>query len=221
MKLFKKINTCASLMALIGVAALVLTGCETSGSLSSSKRTGQFHTVVIDAGHGGHDNGAKAKAGEFEKNLTLDTTRRLSSKLREAGIHVVETRTGDYFVTLDDRVNFSNKIRDSIFVSVHYNWAKRAAPRGIETFYQNPNSESLAGRIQNQLLKVYSTPNRGIKTRGLYVLRNNRRPAVLCELGFVSNPAENKILQDPQQRQRLAEAIAKAIIAEKLANESL
>jgi N-acetylmuramoyl-L-alanine amidase len=53
------------------------------------------------------------------------------------------------------------------------------------------------------------------------VLRNNRRPAVLCELGFVSNPAENKILQDPQQRQRLAEAIARAIIAEKLANESI
>ena len=196
-----------------------LTGCETTSPFHRVSGTGAFDTVVIDAGHGGHDNGARAKAGNFEKVLTLDTTRRLAATLRKAGLNVVETRTGDYFVTLDDRVGFSNRIKNSIFVSVHYNWSNRSGARGIETYYMNPNSARLASRIQQKMLRVYSSPDRGIKTRSLFVLRNNKRPAVLCELGFVSNGSENKVLQDSGQRQRLADAIASAILAEYEANK--
>jgi len=203
-----------------GVAFIFfLTGCETASPFRRGSGTGAFDTVVVDAGHGGHDNGARAKSGNFEKVLTLDTTRRLSAVLRKAGLNVVETRTGDYFVTLDDRVGFSNRLRNSIFVSVHYNWSNRLAARGMETYYMNPNSARLASRIQQKMLRVYSSPDRGIKTRSLYVLRNNQRPSVLCELGFVSNPFENKVLQDGSQRQRLAEAIASAILAEHEANK--
>jgi len=203
-----------------GVAfMLFLTGCETTSPFRRVSGTGAFDTVVIDAGHGGHDNGARAKAGNFEKVLALDTTRRLAATLRKAGLNVVETRTGDYFVTLDDRVGFSNRLRNSIFVSVHYNWSNRTGARGIETYYMNPNSTRLASRIQQKMLRVYSTPDRGVKSRSLFVLRNNKRPSVLCELGFVSNPSENKILQDGRQRQRLAESIASAILAEYEANK--
>lgn len=211
----KKISAVFAGMALI----FCLTGCETASPFRRVSGTGAFDTVVIDAGHGGHDNGARAKAGNFEKVLTLDTTKRLAATLRKAGLNVVETRTGDYFVTLDDRVRVSNRLRNSIFVSVHYNWSNRSGARGMETYYMNPNSARLASRIQQNMLRVYPSPNRGIKTRSLFVLRNNKRPSVLCELGFVSNPSENKIVQDGRQRQRLAEAIAAAILAEYEANK--
>jgi len=85
----------------------------------------------------------------------------------------------------------------------------------VETFFYGPRSSRLAANIQSKALGAYRTKNRGIKYRGFYVLRNNRRPAVLCELGFVSNAGENSKLQNPAVRQRIAEAVAAGIIAER------
>ena len=184
--------------------ALVLAGCSTT-FVGGARGTGHFDTVVIDAGHGGFDRGAKPVKGIYEKDLTLDTARRVARKLRENGLQVVETRTGDYFVTLDERVRASNRLNDSIFVSIHYNWDKRKKASGIETFYFNPNSSRLASRIQSEMVGTYHGQDRGIKSRKLYVLRNNKRPAVLCELGFISNSSENGRVQSSQTRQKLAE----------------
>ncbi len=201
-------------------AALFLAGCESvapkpyvpGGRLQPA---GYFDTVVIDAGHGGHDSGAKSVKGKREKELALDTARRVASMLRAAGLRVIETRTSDYFVTLDKRVAISNRQRNAIFVSIHYNWAKRSKARGIETFYYGGKSSRLAAHIQKETLKAYRTENRGIKYRGFYVLRNNKRPSVLCELGFLSNAADNKIVQSAATRERLARAIADGILAER------
>jgi N-acetylmuramoyl-L-alanine amidase len=100
-------------------------------------------------------------------------------------------------------------------VSIHYNWVKKSKPSGVETFFYSPRSSRLAANIQREVVKSSGSSNRGIKQRGLYVLKNNRRPAALCELGFVSNPSENRILQTAAGRQRLAEAVARGILAEK------
>lgn len=207
----------AARFALAVVAAIILSGCETLvdtdyGRLQSA---GFFNTVVIDAGHGGHDRGARAYSGKHEKDLVLDTSRRLARILRASGLRVIETRTGDYFVPLGKRVEKLNRTRNAIFVSIHYNWAKRSSARGIETFYHSRNSSRLAANIQDEMVRVYRTPNRGIKNRGFYVLRNSRRPAVLLELGFLSNKAENSIVQRSSTRQRLAESIARGILAER------
>jgi len=202
------------ILPLLILVVVFLTGC-TSTFVVGSRGTGRFDTVVIDAGHGGFDRGAKPASGIYEKDLALDTARRVTRKLRENGLHVVETRTGDYFVTLDQRVMASNRLSDSIFVSIHYNWDKKKKASGIETFYLNPNSSRLASRIQSEMVATYHGQDRGIKSRKLYVLRNNKRPAVLCELGFISNSAENGKVQSSQTRQKLAENIAKAILAER------
>ena len=196
------------------LVVVLLSGC-TSGFVGGARGTGRFDTVVIDAGHGGFDRGAKPVSGVYEKDLALDTATRLASQLRQKGLHVVETRTGDYFVTLDNRVAVSNRLKDSIFVSIHYNWARRKKASGIETFYLNPNSARLASRIQSKMVGTYRCLDRGIKSRKLYVLRNNKRPAVLCELGFVSNRNENAIVQSSKTRQKLADSIASAILAER------
>jgi N-acetylmuramoyl-L-alanine amidase len=169
----------------------------------------------MDAGHGGHDPGARAVKGNHEKVLALDISLRVSRILRASGLRVVESRTGDYFVPLDKRVSISNRTRDSVFVSIHLNWARRSRASGVETFYYSSRSSRLAANIQREIVRPYGAKNRGIKPGRFYVLRNNKRPAVLVELGFVSNSNENNSLQKSAIRQKLAEAVARGILAEK------
>lgn len=200
------------------LAVAFLSGCEsTRGRFGPG--AGHFDTVVVDAGHGGHDTGARPRSGQHEKYIALDTARRLAAVLRRHGFRVIETRTGDYFVPLGRRVDVSNRQSSAIFVSVHYNWARRPSAHGIETYYHSPRSARLAANIQHEVLRVYRTDDRGIKQRGFYVLRNNRRPAVLCELGFVSNSSDNAAIQSPANRQKLAEKIAAGIVAERAGRE--
>ncbi len=203
----------AALLLASGLAAVLLTSCESTGG-KYGPGTGVFDTVIVDAGHGGHDQGAKSCSGAPEKALTLDTAHRLAACLRRNGLRVIETRPGDFFVTLGGRVDISNRTRRAVFVSVHYNWTKRRGAQGIEIYYDNRRSMRLAGNILKETLGAYHTSNRGIKNRGFYVLRNNRKPAVLCELGFVSCPGDNRNLQSPDVRQHLAERIAAGILAE-------
>lgn len=194
-------------------AVFLLSSCESTGRYGPG--AGHFDTVLVDAGHGGHDSGARARGGSPEKILALDTARRLAEILRGNGFRVIETRTQDYFVPLDNRTAISNSAGAAVFVSIHYNWDRRKGARGMEIYYDSRKSSRLAANILRETLKAYGTPNRGIKKRGFYVLRNNRRPAVLCELGFVSNRSDNRAIQNPAVRQRLAERVASGIIAER------
>ncbi len=199
-----------ALGAALGVAVLLLvSGC----SNDFGGGVGNFHTVVVDAGHGGADTGARAVSGSPEKILALDTAQRLAKVLRSRGFRVIETRQSGNFVTLGNRVAISNRASGAIFVSVHYNWARRSRPRGIEIYYDNPRSRALAANILQQTLRAYPASNRGVKRNNYYVLHHNRRPAVLCELGFLTNPTDNRYAQNPAYRQRLAERIADGIAA--------
>ncbi len=203
----------AALVLASVLVPVLLTSCESIGG-KYGPGAGIFDTVIVDAGHGGQDQGAKSVSGAPEKVLTLDTARRLAAVLRTNGVRVIETRTGDYFVTLGGRVAVSNKTNRAVFVSVHYNWTKRRGAQGIEIYFNDRRSMRLAANILKETLGVYHTNNRGIKSRGLYVLSHNQRPAVLCELGFVSCPGDNRNLQSAKVRQHLAEKVAAGILAE-------
>lgn len=196
---------------LLLLLAAIFAGCASP----YRQGAGDFSTVIVDAGHGGFDRGGRPVSGAPEKVLALDTAKRLAKILRSKGFRVIETRTSDVFVPLGARTAVSNRTGDSIFVSVHYNWAPRRGARGIEIYYFSPRSWRLASNILRQTARAYPTENRGVKRARFYVLRMNRRPAVLCELGFVSNPQDNRYLQNRTYRQRLAERIADGIIAER------
>lgn len=200
-----------SLLAL-SLVAVFLSGCESTGGYGSG--TGPFHTVIVDAGHGGHDRGARPVFGMPEKALALDTSLRVARLLRAKGYRVIETRSTDVFIPLDRRAEISNRQSGAIFVSIHYNWAPRRAATGLETYYYSPRSRRLAANILREIRSAYPTKDRGVKYARYHVLRNNRKPAVLCELGFLSSPYDNKFVQDPAVRQRLAEKIVAGIIAE-------
>jgi len=171
-----------------------------------------FTTVVIDAGHGGHDRGGIPGQRIAEKDMALDVSRRLEGYLRDAGVRTVMTRRTDVFVPLASRVAIANRQRDAVFVSIHFNSARREGAAGAETFYYSPGGLRLASTIQNELVRTVSIENRGVKRRGFYVLRNSQIPAVLVECGFLTNGAEARRIGQSRHRDRLAREIAGAVM---------
>src|SRR6266496_5248815 len=171
-------------------------------------RTSENVTVVIDAGHGGHDRGGIPGQRVAEKVMTLDVAQRLRNVLEASGYHVVMTRDSDVFVPLGTRVAIANSYRNAIFVCVHFNATNRMGASGIETYFYSRDSLPLASAIHHFVAGGAPTPNRGVRRRGFYVLRKTNIPAVLVECGFLTNPTEAAYAQTASYRQKLAEEIA-------------
>jgi N-acetylmuramoyl-L-alanine amidase len=172
---------------------------------------GRFSRVVIDAGHGGYDNGGKI-GYIFEKHLALDVSLRLETYLTGKGIRTTLTRKQDVFLPLEDRPAVANGISNSIFVCIHFNWVSYGGPSGTETFYCGANGVSLANAIQTTVAAGLGTPSRGVKYARYKVLRCCSVPAALIEGGFISTANERSRILDPKYRQRLAELIGDGIL---------
>ncbi len=174
----------------IGLCAF-LGACATAPKVT--KNTSKtFSTVVVDAGHGGKDNGAY--------------------RLRESQLKTVMTRSSDVFIPLDDRVSIENSQKNAIFVSIHFNDSRRRGVHGFETYYHAGVSSELANRIQAKLMTIPHSANRGVHTANFRVLRLAAYPAVLVECGFLSNRSEGNEARDWEYRELLADRIAEAII---------
>src|SRR5436309_3455288 len=186
--------------------------CGTGPERRVEDRTGSLTTVVVDGGHGGKDSGAFRRFGGAEKNATLDVATRLAAKLRESQFRVVMTRSTDTFIPLDDRAAISNRQKNAIFVSVHFNDSGRRGIRGFETYYHSPAARALAYRIQQQIMTLPGAVNRGVKTANFRVLRKAAFPAVLVECGFLSNRKEGANARSANRRDDLADKIAEAIV---------
>jgi N-acetylmuramoyl-L-alanine amidase len=176
------------------------------------KKTKNSNKVVIDPGHGGTDYGA-IREGINEKDITLDISKRVQSILLSKGIKAVLTRDDDTFVSLEDRVDFSESEEPEIFISVHVNSAVSTDPNGIETHWYHDYSKPLAEIIHKHFVKEIPTAkDRGLFKSKFYVINHTTSPAVLCEIGFLSNPEErNEIITD-KRKQQTAKAIAEGII---------
>ena len=182
-----------------------------AGFLSLASLAAAQRTIVVDAGHGGHDRGGVPYQRIGEKGMTLDVSQRLKRVLEARGYRVIMTRNSDVFVPLGTRVAIANAHRGSTFVSVHFNSSRRAGANGVETYYYRSDSASLAASIHRNVVAGAPTENRGIRRRGFYVLRRTRVPSVLVECGFLTNPEEGRLAQNPSYRQALAERIARGI----------
>ena len=178
---------------------------------SSSGGDGSPITVVIDAGHGGHDRGGIPGQRVAEKDMTLDVALRLSNVLSASGYRVVMTRSTDVFVPLGGRVAIANSYRNAVFVCIHFNATGRSGASGIETYFYSRDSLPLASAIHHYVTGGAPSANRGVRRRGYYVLRKTSIPAVLVECGFLTNPTEAAYAQSASYRQKLAEEIAAGI----------
>ena len=186
--------------------------------------------VYLDAGHGGYDPGA-SYFGISEKSLTLAIQIRVKAKLEAEGYQVVTTRTSDTYVDLTDRSRAANASESDIFVSIHINASGSSAAQGIETYYYQPYAEypsrinatyhanptrlsmsdTLANAIQSSLINATGAQNQGVKRQTFAVLRETTAPAVLLELGFLSNPQEAARLNTSAYQETLANAIVAGI----------
>ena len=184
---------------------LALLACGISGLNAAD-----FRTVVIDAGHGGHDVGGQW-GRVYEKHLALDTSVRLEKHLKRMGYRTVMTRRGDYFLTLPQRCQIANRYRNAIFVSVHYNYTWKQDVSGLETFYFNSEGQKIANHVQNRMIRYTRSVDRNEKFSRFYVIRNTKMPSILVEGGFVSNEAERKRMKSARFREALARAIADGI----------
>ena len=197
---------------LVIVGCGVLASCSTVEETRTKNTTHTFTTVVVDAGHGGKDNGAYRRFGPPEKSATLDVARRLDRKLRESQLQTVMTRSSDVFIPLEERVAIGNRQSNAIFVSIHFNDSGRRGIHGFETYYNSRVSFELAQRIQRKLLTISGSANRGVKTANFRVLRKAAFPAVLVECGFLSNRGEGGEAASSSYREKLADKIAEAIV---------
>ena len=168
-------------------------------------------TVVIDAGHGGHDRGGIPGQTIAEKDMTLDVAQRLRNVLSANGYHVVMTRSSDVFVPLGGRVAIANSYQNAVFVCIHFNATGRSGASGIETYFYSRDSLPLASAIHYYVTGGAPSANRGVRRRGYYVLRKTAIPAVLVECGFLTNPTEGAYAQSASYRQKLADEIAAGI----------
>lgn len=176
----------------------------------TSATAGAFSTVVIDAGHGGKDIGG-SYGKVYEKHLAFDTAKRLDYLLKKKGYRTRMTRTSDTFISLQKRASIGNSYRNSIFISIHYNYTYKRRVHGIETFYYSSRSKALAQYVHNATLKSTRAYNRGLKFARYYVIRHARNPALLIEGGFLSNSRECRNCKKGSYRQDIAEGIAKGI----------
>lgn len=200
-----------SLVLLLSVAAFIPAQAKSRSRSQPSPPAAPFTTVVIDAGHGGHDLGGIRGQKVLEKVVALDVAKRLQKELNGAGFRTVMTRTEDVFVSLGQRVAIANAHPDAIFVSVHFNAAPRVGARGVETFYATRNSQPIAAHIQRALTAIPKTETRGVKHAEFYVLRENGVRAALTECGFLTNPEDTALAVKSSYRQRLAKGMATAI----------
>lgn len=210
---------------------------SSSSAAPSPAATSGDVTIVIDPGHGGHDEGAISESGLKEKDVTLDLAQRLGALLQKRlGAKVIYTRTKDDFVSLADRVTLANDSHADFMISIHGNSSTFRSVRGLETYYFKNTQEALdlaadgtraaqpdgdpdaarsfAADVHRALLRGLddgAIKNRGVKTAPFVVLRDARMPAVLAEVAFISSRKDAKRLESSAYRDKVAKALYQGI----------
>ncbi|MDI3281349.1 MAG: N-acetylmuramoyl-L-alanine amidase [Bacillota bacterium] len=176
-------------------------------------------TIVVDPGHGGVNRGARGLFGVQEKDVVLRIGLALRSLLEREGARVIMTREGDYLPggswerQLAARVELANRVGANLLVSIHAD-SNKPWYQGTTTYYLGNSSggRRLAESVQRAVTAALGSQNRGIRAKSFYVLRHSRMPAVLVEVGFLSNPLEERRLADPGYQERAARGILQGIV---------
>lgn len=168
--------------------------------------------ICIDAGHGGKDPGAES-GGVQEKDIALTVALKVGARLKDC--EVIYTRTEDVYVGLAERALIANQAKAGLFVSVHCNSALNTSANGVEVYVHTSRSAvstRAARAIYDRLLPASGLRGRGVKPQDFAVLRETAMPAVLVELGFISNPDDRAKLINFAWQDDAARAIADGII---------
>lgn len=195
----------------------------------------KINKIVLDAGHGGYDPGAIGRDGIKEKYIALDITKRIKELLENEGIEVVETRKEDRFIPLWSRVEIANRSNADLFISIHANASRTKRLKGFEVYFLSEaadddvykNADVLdailldlvctenrrdAVRLGNSILDNIDVSKRALKSAKFFVLKGARMPAILIEVGYISNTDECLKLGWKDYRNKIAGKIVKGIL---------
>jgi len=169
--------------------------------------------VVLDPGHGGSDPGAVGIGGLSEIDIVGPISERVAELLEASGVQATLTRTGDYDLELEPRVDMANRLGANLFLSIHANAIDMSRPdvNGIETYYFE-SGDRFAEAIHDSVIEATGSIDRGVRTARFYVLRNTDMPSVLLEIGFVTGATDAARLSDANYRETLAQAIARGVL---------
>jgi len=193
---------------------------------------GAVRTVILDAGHGGHDSGARGPLGS-EKDAALDVVLRAKRLLEASGYQVRCTRATDTFIPLEERAAFANRHSNAIFISVHFNKSNSSSGTGIETYClaprgvpsmdeenlsysdfkqhpghaRDPENVALATTVHAAMIRSLGLTDRGIKRARFVVIKNSTIPSILLEGGFMSGAPDGRKIATPEYRQQFAQCI--------------
>lgn len=191
-------------------------------SIKSNPTSNSKYTVTIDAGHGGNDKGNISGSGLNEKDVNLSVALKVGNILEQNGINVVYTRKDDNISwdsssDLKSRFDIANNAKSDMFVTIHCNsYTENSAVNGIETYYAgySDEAENIANKIQNQMVSYTGRMDRGVKEGQPQhkILRGTLSPAVMVELGFMTNSQESSLLGSNDYQNKSAAAIAKGVL---------
>jgi len=189
----------------------IIFGCK-SNDLPQNVTNNDF-TVLIDASHGGKDPGAVNKTGITEKELSLSYSSSLESELKDNGINVVRTRYQDEFVSLFKRIKKAEVGKVDAIISIHFNYSRDESKNGFETYYQSENTQSLKldSLIHSKIGKLNSLMDNGSQAGKFFILVNSPVPAVLVEIGHLSNKNDLSLINDREFQEKITKVIAEAI----------
>lgn len=179
--------------------------------------------ITIDPGHGGSDPGAIGLNGTKEKDSTIRIARFLKQYLEEQGAKVTMTRETDVDVSspgatdseeLQARVDVSTKSHADMFISIHHNANNNRSVAGLATYYypKTNNDYKLAKAVQDHMLDSVDIPDFGVRQANFYVVKRSFIPAILTEIGFISNPEEEKLLNSVWFQKKIAQGICDGIV---------
>lgn len=177
--------------------------------------------IVIDAGHGGKDDGTQSHTYPIclEKTMTLSTAKMLDIFLQSMGYRTIMTRNHDVFIGLSERAKFANDKNSKLFLSVHYNAAENRKASGIEVYYYNTDSDfkrskdskKLATLVLDGVITNTKGKSRGAKHGNFAVIRETKMPAIIVEGGFMTNDAEMEKIRDKNYTKKIAWGIAQGV----------
>ncbi|MBD2862837.1 N-acetylmuramoyl-L-alanine amidase family protein [Paenibacillus oceani] len=170
-------------------------------------------TIIIDPGHGGKDVGTIGGQNSYEKDVTLPTALKIQRKLKEKGANVILTRSDDETVSLSERANIANNHEADLFVSIHFDAFDDPDVHGITVYYNKTSDESLAQQLHDGIFKSdLKAKDRGVKFGDYRVLRENIKPAILLELGYLSNKNEKSRITSTSYQELLSTAVVRGIV---------
>ncbi|MEO6638717.1 MAG: N-acetylmuramoyl-L-alanine amidase, partial [Ginsengibacter sp.] len=178
---------------------------------------GKNITVVIDAGHGGSDNGALSAKGTIEKDITLAIAKKVAGLNTNDNIKILLSRTDDNSIEVKDRVEFAKANHADVFISIHVNASENTdvSEKGFSVLIDKANSNKnklLASALINELQKSYTIEDAiGVRTNGIWVLDKNICPAVLIECGYLTNTTDEAFITNNDNQEKIARDILNAV----------